>query len=204
MWQFMESQPNVFVNSSREGIDRVSSSDYAYLMESSMLEYAVERNCELTQIGGLLDSKGYGLGLPKGEYMNIGYCLYADFKGSPYRELISTAILRLQEKTVLTDLKEKWWKKRRGGGKCSGEESKSSTAYSELGLQNVGGVFVMLVAGLCTAVLLAIVEFVLNSKKVARHDTVCVCEFDCVDNVFFLASNMRRNVARIAICNEMS
>ena len=41
-------------------------SDYAYLMESSMLEYAVERDCELMQIGGLLDQKGYGIGLPKG------------------------------------------------------------------------------------------------------------------------------------------
>ncbi len=69
MWQFMESQPDVFVNSSREGIERVLSADYAYLMESSMLEYYVERNCELTQIGGLLDSKGYGLGLPKGKWI---------------------------------------------------------------------------------------------------------------------------------------
>lgn len=60
-----------------------------------MLEYAVERDCELMQIGGLIDQKGYGIGLPK---------------GSPYRELISTAILRLQEKTELTELKEKWWK----------------------------------------------------------------------------------------------
>ena len=62
----MESQPNVFVNSSREGIERAKIGDYAYLMESSMLEYAIERECELMQIGGLLDSKGYGIGLPKG------------------------------------------------------------------------------------------------------------------------------------------
>ncbi|VDM69299.1 unnamed protein product [Strongylus vulgaris] len=67
MWKLMSSNPAYFVNSSNEGIARVKSSDYAYLMESSMLEYAVERDCELMQIGGLLDQKGYGIGLPKGE-----------------------------------------------------------------------------------------------------------------------------------------
>ncbi|KAK6731580.1 hypothetical protein RB195_007812 [Necator americanus] len=66
MWKLMSSNPSLFVSSSKEGIARVKSSDYAYLMESSMLEYAVERDCELMQIGGLLDQKGYGIGLPKG------------------------------------------------------------------------------------------------------------------------------------------
>ncbi|VDK84043.1 unnamed protein product [Cylicostephanus goldi] len=69
MWKLMSSNPAYFVNSSKEGIARVKSSDYAYLMESSMLEYAVERDCELMQIGGLLDQKGYGIGLPKGEVL---------------------------------------------------------------------------------------------------------------------------------------
>ena len=35
---------------------------YAFLGESAMLDYLVQRNCNLTQIGGLLDSKGYGIG----------------------------------------------------------------------------------------------------------------------------------------------
>jgi ABC-type amino acid transport substrate-binding protein len=92
------SQPSVFVNSSREGIARVLAGNYAYLMESSMLEYYVERDCRLTSIGTMLDSKGYGVGLPK---------------GSPLRDHMSQAILRLQENTVLESLKEKWWKDRR-------------------------------------------------------------------------------------------
>ena len=37
---------------------------YAFLMESTSVEYVIERNCQLTQIGGLLDSKGYGIALP--------------------------------------------------------------------------------------------------------------------------------------------
>lgn len=39
---------------------------YAYLSESTSIEYITERNCDLTQIGGLLDSKSYGIALPTG------------------------------------------------------------------------------------------------------------------------------------------
>jgi ionotropic kainate glutamate receptor 2 len=72
MWRFMESRkPSVFVSSYEEGIQRVLEGNYAFLMESSMLNYVVHQDCNLTQIGGLLDSKGYGIATP------IGKCLYA-------------------------------------------------------------------------------------------------------------------------------
>lgn len=41
--------------------------DYAFLMESSSIEYVTERHCEVTQVGGLLDDKGYGIAMKKGE-----------------------------------------------------------------------------------------------------------------------------------------
>uniref|UniRef100_A0A1I8BPI3 Lig_chan-Glu_bd domain-containing protein n=1 Tax=Meloidogyne hapla TaxID=6305 RepID=A0A1I8BPI3_MELHA len=66
MWSIMQStSPSVFVNSSREGISRVRAGNYAYLMESTMLEYWIGEDCQLQTIGGLLDSKGYGIALPK-------------------------------------------------------------------------------------------------------------------------------------------
>ncbi|CAJ0944038.1 unnamed protein product, partial [Mesorhabditis belari] len=52
MWKAMSDGGGTFVQNSREGIQRVKSEVYAYLMESSMLEYAVERDCELTQVRG--------------------------------------------------------------------------------------------------------------------------------------------------------
>lgn len=61
MWGFMDSQrPSVFTSSNIEGVERVKKSKggYAYLMESTSIEYTIERNCDLTQIGGMLDSKG--------------------------------------------------------------------------------------------------------------------------------------------------
>lgn len=63
------STPTVFTNNNDEGRDRVLNGKtlYAYLMESSTLEYITERHCTLTQIGNLLDSKGYGIAMPKGK-----------------------------------------------------------------------------------------------------------------------------------------
>lgn len=60
-------QPSVFVKSTEEGIARVLNSKYAFLLESTMNEYHRSLNCNLTQIGGLLDTKGYGIGMPLGE-----------------------------------------------------------------------------------------------------------------------------------------
>lgn len=72
MWRFMENKkPSVFVPTYEEGIQRVLQGDYAFLMESTMLDYIVQRNCNLTQIGGLLDTKGYGIATPMGKYMHM-------------------------------------------------------------------------------------------------------------------------------------
>lgn len=69
MWEFMSSRRHsVMVKSVEEGIQRVLTSDYAFLMESTTIEYVTQRNCNLTQIGGLIDSKSYGVGTPMGMY----------------------------------------------------------------------------------------------------------------------------------------
>jgi hypothetical protein len=58
MWSFMEStRPSVFVETKQKGIERVKKGDYAFLMESTSIEFLLERECELYQVGGLLDSK---------------------------------------------------------------------------------------------------------------------------------------------------
>ena len=72
MWEFMSSRRHsVMVKSVEEGIHRVLTSDYAFLMESTTIEFATQRNCNLTQIGGLIDSKAYGVGTPMGMYVRI-------------------------------------------------------------------------------------------------------------------------------------
>jgi hypothetical protein len=66
MWKHMINSPDVFVKRNHDGIERVKAESYAFLMESTSIEYIVQRECNLTQIGGLLDNKGYGIGLPEG------------------------------------------------------------------------------------------------------------------------------------------
>ena len=72
MWRFMENKkPSVFVSTYDEGIRRVLDGNYAFLMESTTLDYFVHRNCNLTQIGGLLDSKYYGIATPIGNIRRL-------------------------------------------------------------------------------------------------------------------------------------
>lgn len=71
MWAFMSSrQQTALVKNNDEGIQRVLTTDYALLMESTSIEYVTQRNCNLTQIGGLIDSKGYGVGTPIGKILS--------------------------------------------------------------------------------------------------------------------------------------
>lgn len=162
MFSFMESQnPSVYTKSNEEGMKRVLKGDgqYAYMMESSSIEYITERYCDLTQVGGPLDSKSYGIALPP---------------GSPYTNTISEAILNLQESGNLQKLRTRWWKQKKGGGKCEDDESKSSSKANELGLNNVGGVFVVLLAGMGLASVVAVCEFVWKSRKLATEEHASV------------------------------
>ncbi|KAG7225257.1 hypothetical protein INR49_014652 [Caranx melampygus] len=151
MWNYMYSkQPSVFVKSTEEGIARVLNSKYAFLMESTMNEYYRSLNCNLTQIGGLLDTKGYGIGMPL---------------GSPYRDEITLGILQLQESNRLEILKRRWWE----GGQCPKEEDHRAKG---LGMENIGGIFVVLICGLIIAVFVAIMEFVWSTRRTAETDEV--------------------------------
>lgn len=70
MWAAMESNgDSVHTGSNQEGVDRVKKENgkYAFLIESIPMEYQTNRHCMLTQVGELLDSKGYGIALPLSE-----------------------------------------------------------------------------------------------------------------------------------------
>ncbi|KAL0853117.1 hypothetical protein ABMA27_012883 [Loxostege sticticalis] len=157
MWQHMSTaSPPALVSSYEEGVRRVLGGNYAFLMESTMLDHRVQRDCNLTQIGGLLDSKGYGI---------------ATWKGSPWRDKISLAILELQEKGVIQILYDKWWK---NTGDVCNRDGKDSKA-NPLGVQNIGGVFVTLLCGLALAIMVAILEFCWNTRKNASQGRQSLC-----------------------------
>lgn len=68
MYQYMKDHPEVMTVDNDEGRIRASNEDYAFLMESSMIDYVAQRDCNLTQIGGQLDNKGYGIAMRKSKH----------------------------------------------------------------------------------------------------------------------------------------
>lgn len=67
MWSAMEHfDPSVFLKDNNEGIARVKRDHrlFAFLMESATIDYHTQKECDLTKVGGKLDSKAYGIGMP--------------------------------------------------------------------------------------------------------------------------------------------
>ncbi|XP_076624322.1 glutamate receptor ionotropic, kainate 2 isoform X1 [Colletes latitarsis] len=137
------------------GLKKVLREEYAFLMESSSIEYITERYCNVTQIGGLLDAKGYGIAMKK---------------YSPYRHALNTAVLKLQQSGLITELKTKWWTQKRGGGKC--REDGGQSQAEELDLDNVGGVFLVLTVGVALSFFYTILELLWDIIATSRRENV--------------------------------
>jgi len=154
IWASMNNVDDAFVQSYNEGIEKVQDEDgkYALFAESTVVDYLVNRRCELKQVGGLLDSKSYGIGLPK---------------DSPFYEPINTALLQLKEDGVLTKLKRKWWEQKHGGGACSHMDPMTPRGPVTLDIHDMGGLFVILFVGILLACVIACGEcfFVWWKKK---------------------------------------
>jgi len=154
--QFMTGvhQSEVMLGGNMEGVEKVEESDgkYAFFMESASIQYLVERRCKLDQVGGLLDSKGYGI---------------ATKKGTPYKDLLDNAILKLLEGGVLHKLRIKWWKQKRGGGAC--QSKGGGGGVSPLGLSSVAGVFMVTILGCAIAAVFAIIEFLYGTNQAAKE-----------------------------------
>ena len=61
-------------------------------------------------------------------------------------------------------------------GKCFSLQTQGAAtdiSANELGLANVGGVFVVLILGCGAAFLVSVLEFLWNSRKVAVEEKVC-------------------------------
>ncbi|KRT86253.1 hypothetical protein AMK59_2049 [Oryctes borbonicus] len=175
MWaQMSQAKPSVFVNDNAEGVKRVKTTKnqlYAFLMESSSIEYETERDCELKQVGGRLDNKGYGIAMPV---------------NAPFRGSINSCILKMQEDGTLRGFKEKWWKQMHGGGACKNEPEASSSDM-KLALDNIGGVFVVVFFGVAIACILALAEFFWNVHTISVEERKSHKEVTMNEFKFFLS-----------------
>ncbi|KAJ2951076.1 hypothetical protein O0L34_g5456 [Tuta absoluta] len=128
------------VESNDEGIELAENSTFAFFSESSAIDYYRHRHCDLLQVGGLLDSKSYGIGMKK---------------ESPYKPFIDDALLKLKENGELQKMQDLWWKEKRGGGKCG---EKKEEAPLQLSMKNMTGAFVVLGGGCLFGILISIID----------------------------------------------
>ncbi|KAL7056267.1 hypothetical protein AAHC03_020819 [Spirometra sp. Aus1] len=168
MWKFMESNPDVLVDSVNDGVNRVrqSNRDYAFLLESTMNEYFNQRQpCNTVKVGPNLESgKGYGVATPP---------------GSDLRDQINLAVLQLKEMDWIASLYRFWWEERGECGKMSKSKDGSLTTNS-LGLDNVYGLFYLLAGALITGIVLSVFEFIyrcaVDAKRAKRGFGEVLCE----------------------------
>jgi ionotropic kainate glutamate receptor 2 len=71
----------------------------------------------------------------------------------------------MQEKGEIQKFYNRWWK---GGSTCIRDEKKDSKANA-LKVENVGGIFVVLVAGVIIAIVVSFFEFIYYAKRNPRH-----------------------------------
>lgn len=89
---------------------------------------------------------------------------------SPYRSHIDETVLKLKEDETIRKLKARWWQERNIGEEdCSIEDTGND---SELTMQNVGGIFLVLFTGCGIAIIIGIMEFLWNVKQVSINEKV--------------------------------
>ncbi|XP_053993470.1 glutamate receptor ionotropic, kainate 2-like [Hylaeus volcanicus] len=164
----MANADEVLTSDNESGQKKVLTSNYAFLMESSSIEYFTERQCNVTQIGGLLDAKGYGIAMKK---------------HSPYRHPLNSAVLKLQQSGLITELKTKWWTQKRGGGKC--QEDGGGGQAGELDLDNVGGVFLVLSVGVGLSFFYTLFELLWDVIATAKREKVPIKD-ELIEEVRFI------------------
>nr|QZH55031.1 ionotropic glutamate receptor 9 [Achelura yunnanensis] len=161
LWQDMETaKPNVFTANNEEGRDRVlrSKGKYAFFMESTTIDYYTNRYCKLKSVGNKLDSKEYGIAMPK---------------NSPHRLHIDNAILALQESSELENLQKKWWADDDNPERCQDKEKQESTDNNgSMQMENTSGIFLVLGFGGILGMIVALIDFLLHAQKICVKEKI--------------------------------
>lgn len=176
MYANMESAlPRVHVKSTDEAIERVKRGGYAALLEATTIRYQTERDCEVTQVGGLLNIRGYGIAFP----LDSSYVTYFNW-----------AIGELQSDNTLHKLDLKWWKEQ-GGALCVDDvQQEPPEDRFSFPLSSCVGIFIILMVGGILSFVIALFELFWKAlrssnqqggsvyKEVAREAKFSLCGND--------------------------
>ncbi|XP_067620607.1 glutamate receptor ionotropic, kainate 2 isoform X2 [Eurosta solidaginis] len=149
--QMISFAPSAFTSSNKEGVDRVRKGEgnYAFFMETTSMSYNIERSCDLKQVGSQIGEKHYALAVPL---------------GAEYSSNLSVSILQLSEKGELFNLKRRWWTPRNKNFSCT---KYVEVDGDELSIIELGGVFLVLGAGVLVSFIIGLCEFLWNVQTVA-------------------------------------
>ncbi|UJR33351.1 hypothetical protein I4U23_020800 [Adineta vaga] len=144
MYRTMESKNYL---TAEEAIEDVKNKKLdAFFWDSPRLEYEVAQDCDLITAGELFGRSSYGIALRKND---------------PWINLLSHAILSFHEKGFMEKLDNQWIFAK-DDDPCF---DRSSSSPATLGLDNMRGVFYLVVGGVLIGFFLLIVEIIIKRQK---------------------------------------
>lgn len=79
MHKVMMLHPELLVEDNAAGLRKVQTEEYAFLMESTSLQYYTERYCNVTMVGDLIDDRNYAIGMRKSILLSFFFECYCFF-----------------------------------------------------------------------------------------------------------------------------
>lgn len=137
MWLHMKLTPGSIVQRVEHGLERARNSKYAFIWDSPTLRWEIADKCDLMEIGNPFDLKGYG---------------FAVRKDTPFTEALSNAILKLGDTGERQKIEGKWWRV------ASCPDGRQSTRTTSLHLENVAGLFVVVLGGIALSTIVCSVH----------------------------------------------
>eukprot|EP00081_Caenorhabditis_elegans_P011196 NP_001337311.1 GLutamate Receptor family (AMPA) [Caenorhabditis elegans] len=149
MWRYMQ-ESKLPVNMDT-AVDRVLNSvdGFAFIGDATEIKYAALTNCNLQQVGTEFSRKPYAIAVQSGHIL---------------KDKISSAILMLLNERRLETLKEKWWTDNPNKVSCPD----SSDESDGISIQNIGGVFIVILAGIALSIVTLAFEYYYYKRKARK------------------------------------
>ncbi|CAI2356710.1 unnamed protein product [Caenorhabditis sp. 36 PRJEB53466] len=146
MWRYM--QESKLPPDMDAAVDRVLNSvdGFAFIGDATEIKYAALTNCKLQQVGTEFSRKPYAIAVQSGHVL---------------KDKISSAILMLLNQRRLETLKEKWWTDNPNKVTCPD----SSDESDGISIQNIGGVFIVILAGIGLSIVTLAFEYYYYKRK---------------------------------------
>ncbi|EGT30383.1 CBN-GLR-7 protein [Caenorhabditis brenneri] len=149
MWRYM--QESKLPPDMDAAVDRVLNSvdGFAFIGDATEIKYAALTNCKLQQVGTEFSRKPYAIAVQSGHIL---------------KDKISSAILMLLNQRRLETLKEKWWTDNPNKVSCPD----SSDESDGISIQNIGGVFIVILAGIALSIITLAFEYYYYKRKARK------------------------------------